>query len=240
MQRLELKEVNSTNLYCKENMAFLQDKTIVTAKKQTSGRGRFDRAWIDFGEENLFLSLVLKGSDGFLPVYSNLTQYMSVVLCHVLENYGLKPEIKWPNDVLIDGKKIAGILCETVMRGHEFKGLVLGIGVNLKANSEAVLQITDKKVTAVNLELNCEIDKEIFLNELLEEFFGRYDEFLKKGFHFVKTDYLRYANFLDKEVRVKVLSEIKSGLVKAVDNDGALVLENNGEEFILTMGDIIM
>ena len=87
-----------------------EDKTIISANTQSGGRGRFNRVWIDMGEGNLFMSIVLKPSSVFNPVYANLTQYMSVVLCRIFEEYGLEPEIKWPNDVLIDGKKISGIL----------------------------------------------------------------------------------------------------------------------------------
>ena len=114
MSIIKLKEVNSTNLYAKEHLSELADKTVIIADRQTNGRGRFDRVWVDLGGDNLFMSIVLKPSDKFLNVYPNLTQYLSVVVCKVLEHYGLQPNTKWPNDVLIKGKKISGILSETV------------------------------------------------------------------------------------------------------------------------------
>ena len=126
MEKIYLSEVDSTNLYAKSNLENLADKSIIHAAIQTAGRGRLQRTWVNLGEGNLFMSFVLKPSNSFNEIYSNLTQYLSVVLCYVLEEYGLKPQIKWPNDVLINGKKIAGILSETVMQGSNFKGLVLG------------------------------------------------------------------------------------------------------------------
>ena len=87
------------------NISALEDRTVIHAIRQTSGRGRLNRSWIDLGEGNLFMSIVLKPSNTFNEIYPNITQYLSVSLCKVLETYGLKPQIKWPNDVLINGKK---------------------------------------------------------------------------------------------------------------------------------------
>lgn len=236
---ITLDEVDSTNIYAKSNLAMLDDKTIVHALRQTSGRGRLTRKWVDLGEGNLFLSFVLKPSNSFCEVYSNLTQYLSVVLCHVLEEYGLETQIKWPNDVLISGKKIAGILSETVMQGNNFKGLVLGIGVNLNAKQADIDAIPDKIATALNIELNRDIEMNEFIQKLSDKFFADYDEFLAKGFEFIKSDYISRAAFLDTEIAVQVFNDIKRGVAKSVNNLGELVLEQDGKEFVLMIGDIL-
>ena len=153
MDYIALEEIDSTNNYAKVNIDNFADRTIIHAKRQTSGRGRLTRSWVDLGEGNLFMSIVLKPSDTFNEIYPNITQYLSVALCKVLESYGLTPQIKWPNDVLINGKKIAGILSESVMQGGKFKGLVVGIGVNLNAKQAVVDLVPDKLVTALNLSL---------------------------------------------------------------------------------------
>ena len=241
MNTIILDEVDSTNLYAKHNLASLEDKTIIIANNQTSGRGRFDRVWIDLGEDNLFLSFVLKPSDSFKDVYANLTQYLSVILCNVLEEYGLSPSIKWPNDVLIDGKKIAGILSETVMQGNKFNGLVLGIGVNLNSEKSNLSLVKDKKITALNIELDREhVDKKLFYEKLVNEFFKNYDNFLEHGFMLIKEKYINKCNFLGKQVSVQVFDEKKSGIAKYINDFGELVLQNHKkEEFVLTMGDIL-
>ena len=174
MELITLKEVDSTNNYAKSNLEILSDRTVVRALRQTSGKGRLNRSWVDLGEGNLFFSTVLKPSDKFCDIYANLTQYMSVVLCELLEEYGLAPQIKWPNDVLIDGKKIAGILSETVMQGANFKGLILGVGINLNAEIKDVKRVPDKLVTALSLELSRKIDADEFLNKLIDKFFSNY------------------------------------------------------------------
>ena len=74
MNIITLDTVNSTNLYAKENIEKLADKTVIIAKKQTDGRGRFSRKWVDFGAGNLFMTIVLKPSDSFRDEYTNLTQ----------------------------------------------------------------------------------------------------------------------------------------------------------------------
>lgn len=236
---IRLAEVDSTNLYAKANLADIADKSLVCADKQTSGRGRFERAWVDFGEGNIFMSLVLKPSDKFKPLYANLTQYFSVVLCDMLEGYGLQPQIKWPNDVLVDGKKIAGILSETVMQGHNFKGLVLGAGINLNVKKEDLSMITDKEVTALNLEVDQFIDKHEFLDKLSDKFFENYDKFLLHGFVMIENDYINRACFLGKEISVKGFNNTISGFAKSVNHEGELVLEQEGNEITVTMGDIL-
>lgn len=241
MNIISLEEVDSTNLYAKQNLDSLEDRTIIVAKNQTSGRGRFNRSWVDLGDDNLFMSFVLKPSDTFKDVYANLTQYISVILVNILEEYGLAPSIKWPNDVLIDGKKISGILSETVMQGNKFKGLVLGVGVNLNAEKSALSLVKDKKITALNIELEREhVDKKLFFEKLVNQFFKSYDEFLEHGFLLIKNKYINACNFLGKEISVQVFDDKKSGIAKYINDSGELILQNHKkEEFVLTMGDIL-
>lgn len=237
---IQLEEVDSTNSYGKKLIDKFEDKTAIITKKQTSGRGRLNRSWVDLGEENLFLSIILKPSETFKEIYPNLTQYLSVVLCKVIESYGIKTQIKWPNDVLIDGKKIAGILSETVMQGQKLKGIVLGVGVNLNSNQEKINAIPNKIATSLNIETQKAINLKEFLNKLLTEFFEHYDEFLQSGFLQIKDDYIKRNCFLGKELKVQVFNYIESGIAKAVNDLGELVLEdNNKREIVLTIGDII-
>lgn len=238
LREIYLESIDSTNLWAKSHLEELSDRTVVFAKSQTQGRGRLERSWVDLGEGNLFMSIVLKPAENFDEIYSNLTQYLSVSLCKVLEKFGLTPEIKWPNDVLINGRKIAGILSEATVRGSIFKGLVLGIGVNLNADEKDFVQI-DKKVTSLNLELGKSIDMKEFKAMLCEEFFAHYEEFLSLGFEFIKKYYIEHANFLDKEICVALINEKKQGFAKGVTDKGELVLANSNGEYTLNIGDIL-
>lgn len=239
MKVIKLEKVDSTNNYAKLNIENFADKTIIHALSQTSGRGRLNRSWVDLGDGNLFMSFILKPSDSFNEIYPNITQYLSVVLCKVLESYGLKPEIKWPNDVLISGKKIAGILSETVMSGNVLKGIVVGIGVNLNSNNDDISSIPDKIATSLNLEIGKDVDLDVFMNELTEEFFKNYDAFLGNGFEFIKNDYINRNCFLNKELNVQIFNNVETGLAKSINDRGELVLLKEDKELVLTIGDIL-
>lgn len=239
MREIFLENIDSTNSWAKTNIENLADRTVVYAESQTQGRGRLARIWVDLGRGNLFMTLVLKPGENFDERYANLTQYMSVTLCKVLEKeYNINPEIKWPNDVLINGKKIAGILSEASVKGSVFKGLVLGIGVNLNAEEKDFSKI-DKSVTSLNLEVGKTIDMKEFKDFLVAAFFENYDNFLAEGFEFIKKDYISRANFLDKELCVALVNETKKGLAKGVTDKGELILASGESEFILNIGDIL-
>ena len=234
-----LEQVDSTNKWAKEHIENISDRTLVYTYCQTVGRGRLDRKWVFAGKDNIFATIVLKPSAVMKPVYSNLTQYLSTVIADVIEEYDVLPEIKWPNDVLINSKKIAGILAEGVVEKEELKGLVLGFGVNLNIKKE-ILEKINQPATALNLELGRDIDKEEFLSRLLDKFYLRYDRFIEEGFSLIKNDYLRRVSFLNQEIKVRVFDKEISGTAKEITDEGALLLaDNQGSEQILTIGDII-
>lgn len=225
MKYIFLEKINSTNNYCKENIDNIEDETVVYTSVQTSGRGRFSRKWVDLGQDNLYLSIVLKPSDKLESVYSNLTQYTSLVLAETFSEYGVNPQIKWPNDVLINGKKISGILAETVFKSNKLKGIIIGAGINLNADENDFLQI-DKPVTALNIELNTGIDKMEFLQNFINKFFDGYAKFLKEGFVLIKPQYEKFINFIGKEITINNLNEKITGIAKKITNDGAIVIDD--------------
>lgn len=239
MEVIHFEKLDSTNTYAKLHIDDLDDKTVVSADFQSAGRGRFDRKWVDLGSENIYMTFVLKPSDKISEVYSNLTQYLSVTLCKQLENMDLKPQIKWPNDVLLNEKKVCGILAEAVIKVDKLKGIVLGIGVNLNASQIDVSQI-DRPATSLNLVVGQNINKQDFMCKLIENFFVDYDAFLTKGFSFIRSDYERFAMFLNKNIKVSVFNIIKTGYSKGIGDDGTLILLNDsGTIEKINMGEIV-
>ncbi|HBG48896.1 MAG TPA: biotin--[acetyl-CoA-carboxylase] ligase, partial [Cyanobacteria bacterium UBA9971] len=206
-----------------KNISNFSDRDILMAEIQTEGRGRFDRKWISYKPENIYISFVLKpavkiGEDSSL---NNISQYLSIKLCETLEIYGVNPVIKWPNDVLTNNKKIAGILAQTSIRGNDFQGLVLGIGVNLNFDKTDMEKI-DRPATSLNLVLGKKIDRDEFLKSLLERFFENYDEFLNTGFDFIKNDYIKKAYFLGNTVTVNTYKSQIKGIAQKIADDGSL------------------
>ena len=231
MNYVYLEEVNSTNSYCKEKIEDFPDKSVIYT---SSGRGRFSRVWVDLGQENIYLSIILKPSDNLKPVYSNLTQYTALKLAESFSEYGVEPQIKWPNDILINGKKISGILAETVFKDNKLKGIIIGVGLNLNANEKDFEKI-DKLVTSLNLEIGSEVNKQDFLEKFINNFFYAYDDFLQKGFVSIKSEYEKYINFLGKEITINNLNEKITGTAENITADGAIVID--GKQFYT--GDIL-
>jgi len=235
-------EITSTNTYAVKNIAEFSDRDVLMAEIQTEGRGRFDRKWISDKPENIYISFVLKPdiNMGETSSLNNISQYLSVKLCETLEIYGVNSVIKWPNDVLVGNKKIAGILAQTSIRGNTFQGLVLGIGVNLNFEKEEMEKI-DRPATSLNLILNKKIDREEFLETLLNKFFENYDEFLKTGFDFIKDSYVKRAYFLGNKVTVNAYKNEISGIALKIADDGSLVIipENSDIPVSINMGEIL-
>lgn len=215
--------LDSTNLFAKKNIDKFDNKSVIYCDFQTNGRGRFDRKWLSSRKDNIFLSFVLKPQEknlSKLPL-ANLTQYLCVVLAKVLETYNVSPQIKWPNDVLINEHKISGILAECVWSVKDFKGLILGVGVNLNYQKEDFKNL-NQKATSLNLEIGQKINRDVFLKKLVDEFFKNYDDFLQIGFPLIKKEYVERFLYLNREICVNILNNKINGKIKTINDDGTL------------------
>lgn len=236
MKILAFETIDSTNTWALRNIDNVEDKTLVTAFSQTCGHGRFRRKWVSDNPENLYLTFVLKPSD--YAHAANLTQYLSVIMVRVLKSYNVCANIKWSNDVRIQGKKIAGILCESTVRGGKIKGLALGIGVNLNMSETEVKKI-DIPATALNLHTGITTAKDEFLKRLYDEFFEDYDEFLEKGFSYIKEEYRANLEYLGENVQVSNGAEKEEVLMLDITDEGELIVKDkNGTQKILRTADI--
>ena len=240
MEYLYLESVDSTNKYAKERVNKIADQTVIYTYNQTAGRGRLERKWNYMGKDNIYASIVLKPSCEMREVYSNLTQLLCVVLAEIIEEYSIyPPKIKWPNDIRINGKKISGILAEGVNNGQRLEGIILGFGVNLNVSQEIIDQI-DQPATSLNLEAGKFIDKDDFLKKVIDKFCLYYNRFIEEGFLLIREDYMKRAEFLNKEVAVKVFDKTYVGKAVDVTKNGALTLvDRNNKEQILYIGDIL-
>ena len=237
---LTLEEVHSTNSYALEHIASFDDRSVIFTPYQTSGRGRYDRHWVCDNSENIFVSFILKPDSVKNFPFPNLTQYLSVVVCNVLEKeFALKPSIKWPNDILVENAKISGILAESYMEKNEIKAIVLGLGLNVNMKKET-LETIDQKATSVGVLTGMQIDVDILLRKVCDEFFENYDAFIKGGFEYIKTEYINRCGFLGKNILIREAGEKKPYFAKSIDDEGLLVAvdELNNECKIIT-GDVL-
>ena len=236
---MEYEQLNSTNKFALENLATFSDKTVIRAQIQTAGRGRFVRKWISDKKNNCYISFVLKPGESFLPHYANVTQYLSVVLAEMFQELNIIPEIKWPNDILVGGKKISGILSEVSFNSGKLNGIILGIGINLNLTKED-LSFIDIPATALSIELGAEIDSKSFINRLIDKFFENYELFLAEGFLPFRAKYLSYANFIGEEIIIKNPEVQNVGTCVNVADDGALeIITPDGEIKKILSGDVL-
>ena len=246
MEIIFKEKINSTNIYGKENIENLADKSVVYAAFQTQGRGRMNRKWLSFESENLYASLILKPQGDYtkLPI-ANLTQLLSVVIVDVLNFYGIKANIKWPNDVIIMkneedifGEKICGILAEIASVSNNIKGIVLGFGLNINATNQELSQI-DRPATSMFKETGNLYNAKEVLDNICELFFSKYDDFLEKGFNDIKEDYLSKIRFIGKEITINMPHKSVTGIAKDITDDGAVLLDNNKNLTTVTIGEIL-
>ena len=180
MNLIEFEELFSTNAYAKDNFDNLNNFDVVSTNLQTSGHGQFERVWYSTNKNggNCYITIVLKPEK--TEHIDKLTQYASKMVAKTLAQYNLEPMFKYPNDVLINGKKIAGILAESTFFGGELKGIALGIGVNLNLE-ENDLKYIDQKATSIFLESGKQVNKLEFITCLLDNFYVCYDDLINHG-----------------------------------------------------------
>ena len=176
----KIETVDSTSVWARKNLDTLFDFDVISANIQTMGHGQFERKWFssDKNGGNAYISIVLKPQN--IEHLNELTRYTSVIVSDILVEYGLKPDFKFPNDILIKGKKICGILAESVFQGSDFRGVVVGVGINLNLNQDELNNI-DIPATSIFNETGKNVNKDEFLNRLMAHFEECYDNFLVDG-----------------------------------------------------------
>ncbi|MCP4177461.1 MAG: biotin--[acetyl-CoA-carboxylase] ligase [bacterium] len=150
---LWLDEIDSTNKYALRNFKTLNNKSLLAAQKQTEGVGRFGKTWLSPENVNLYASFILKK-----PAFNVLKTSWIGGLATLETLRKIAPALsfwlKWPNDIFIQNKKIAGVLCESVINSSgDIDGVVIGIGINLNMSMEQLLKI-DKPATSIFAETN--------------------------------------------------------------------------------------
>lgn len=231
-QIIEFEEINSTNTYLKDNYLNLNDGDVVIAHHQTLGRGRRGRTWQD-DSSSLLVSWLIK--DAIRPDSVSLIPLLVGASLHLtLKDLGIKSEVKWPNDVLIVGKKCAGILVEAVT-DSTIKALIIGVGINV--NNKSFDSSIQNKATSLSKALNKDLDKKEVLKLLLKNFDSLYEDYLSGNNSFIKV--LRSCSYLDgKKVYLDYYNEKKHVTVISINDDGRLLVKDDKSEFLLSAGEV--
>lgn len=198
--------------------------TAVVAEAQTAGRGRLGRSWASPRARNLYLSLVLRPplAPSAAPQIA-LAAALSVVRAIAAEGAG-GAEIKWPNDVLLGGAKVAGILAELEAEAERLRFVVLGVGVNLNAREADFPAELRGRATSLLETTGRRVDRARFTGRLLGFLARDYGVFLRGGFAALRPEYERFHGLRGRRVEVRG-GVAAAGKVRGVDDDGALLLE---------------
>jgi BirA family biotin operon repressor/biotin-[acetyl-CoA-carboxylase] ligase len=203
---------------------------VVIGESQEKGRGRLGRQWVSPPFLNLYLSVVLRPK--IPPHQASLITFMAAVAAaETIERHsGLIPSIKWPNDLLLREKKVAGLLNEIPSETDRIHFIILGMGVNLNMDAKEFPKDIRTQATSLKAEKGRPVSRKAFAALLLEELERWYDIFLKEGGTPVLKAWRDRAQIQGKEVRVTSFDDVRIGRAVDVDSDGALILETRGGE----------
>jgi len=210
--------------------------TIVIADHQTAGRGRFGRTWWASSNSSILLSVVLHPR---LEELRNLNMAATLAVVQSIEKVtDLKPVIKWPNDVLIEGKKVSGILIESEVHGERVSPTVMGIGLNVNLDPSSNPEIV-KTATSLREVLGEEVSRLEVLRALLGSFEELYNA-LRGGESIAKL-WRRQLETLGKQVSVKCGEQVWQGRAESVDDEGNLLLRcTDGRLLTVVAGEVTL
>ncbi len=233
---IHLDLIPSTNTWVKENLSSLDPHTMtcVTARGQTQGRGRGHKTWVSVPNQNLYVSFYVCRPSSY-PHLPHLAQLLCLTCAQVLISQGLSPQLKWPNDLLLNKKKCAGVLVEAVSFQSQI-GLILGLGLNLNMEAED-LQGIDQAATSLKLETGKNWDLAQILKllatqlthdlSLLDEqgfspFLKMYENLLihKQGDHLVSTvgNQQIEGSYAGIDAQGRLLLQLKNGTLQPLNS----------------------
>ncbi|MEZ5690341.1 MAG: biotin--[acetyl-CoA-carboxylase] ligase [Rickettsiales bacterium] len=199
---------------------------VIWAKSQDGGKGRMGRSWVS-DDGNLFVSILLRPQKDIKEL-SQLSFVASVAICDAISPMLAGDNIlqtKWPNDILLNGKKLGGILLESFMtEGNSKNWVVVGLGVNIDSYpSKTDFPATCLKDAGVEL-----VSAKIILSRFIHHFIERYDEWESKGFTSIRASWLKNVWNLKKNMVACLPNEQLEGVFDGVDKDGSLIMVLGG------------
>lgn len=198
--------------------------TLVICESQTAGRGRRGRSWVSTSGEGIFMTLLLRPS--FSPSKaSQLTLLMALAVAKALKQHTQGDiAIKWPNDLLFNGKKVVGILTEMSAEVDYIHYVVIGVGINV--NTTALPEELKDQATSLFLETGLKLKRADLIEEIILQFEQEYERFLvSQDLSFCKEDYMQYLINKDKAVRILSPNEEWEGIAMGINEKGELLVQ---------------
>lgn len=241
-------ELNSTNTYAKSIASDLdKEGQVVITEKQLSGRGRLGRQWVSQNNKGIWMSIILKPQINIADI-SKITQVAAAAINLGLSSHSVKTEIKWPNDIILNNKKICGILVEMnseknistdISEAVKINYVVVGIGINVNNDIEDFPEELRETATSIKIETNKEFKRNILVAEVLNNFEKLY--IALKNNNFSKSlDICRKNSYvIGKEINLIKNQEVKEATALNINDEGELVvMYKDGEVDNIISGEI--
>lgn len=229
-----VQEVVSTNTEAKKVYPQLNNEFLFVAPKQTSGKGRLDRVFVS-GEGGVYMTLCYKPNNIFVADSLKIVLLTGLAVAKCLKNYTQNVAIKWPNDVFVNGKKICGILLESVVTENMTEAIFLGIGVNI---TNEIPQELRGKVTSFELEGIEAVPREQIISEILQNLYQMLEVYQKDGFAPFEDEYIKLSMTIGHNAVVNINGEKKSGFGVGLSEEGYLLLQTGEKIERIILGDI--
>lgn len=221
-----LSVVDSTNQYLLDRISELKSGDACIAEYQRAGRGRRGRQWISPFGANLYLSMFWRLEQGPAAAMG-LSLVVGIVMAEVLRNLGAEQvRVKWPNDLYLNDKKLAGILVELTGKTGDAAQLVIGAGINLTMRGSATNVINQDWINLQ--EAGVTIDRNKLAAEILSELRLAVVQFEKEGLAVFLSRWQKMDNYLDRPVKLIIGNNEIFGIARGIDQQGALLLEQDG------------
>ena len=201
--------------------------TIVIAEEQTSGRGRMNREWYSAKFSGIWMSIILRPD--LLPKDApQLTLITAVAIVQAIEEVTtLHPQIKWPNDLLVNGKKVTGILTELQAESDRINSVIIGIGMNVNQESNSFPDEIESIATSLFIESGKKVNRAKLIQAVLTKLEYLYELYLREGFYPIKLLWESYAISIGKKINARMLKETIKGKALGITDDGVLMLEDD-------------
>lgn len=198
--------------------------TVVLTEEQTAGRGRLARKWDSAAKKGIWMSIILR-PDVVPQKAPQFTLVAAVAVVRAIEEVtGIKPEIKWPNDILIDGKKCTGILTELQSDADGIQALIIGIGLNVNQQQEDFNPDIQAIATSLKMASGQEVSRQELVRSLLFHMEQYTNLYIEQGFGLLKLMWESHSSTIGRPVRARMANETLEGIAEGITDDGVLQL----------------
>jgi BirA family transcriptional regulator, biotin operon repressor / biotin---[acetyl-CoA-carboxylase] ligase len=203
-----------------------EEGTTVIAEEQTEGRGRLLRSWYSPKGTGIWMSIILRPQ---LPPQRapQFTLIAAVAVVQAIEEVcGLSPEIKWPNDILLNGRKVTGILTELQAEADKINSIIIGIGMNVNQSAADFPEELKSIASSLALEKEEKISRVKLIQKVMEKLELYYNLYMEKGFTPLKLLWESYAISIGRQITARTITGSIHGKALGINDDGVLMIED--------------